>query len=278
MSNAHTLIATDQDDRLDKVVAPDITVNGRLIDKEAMRHELQNHPAESIEEAAFGAARGLVLRELLLQRARKLDLIPTDGELAANDIDDVISELINKEIPEQKPSEEECQRYYDGNTERFCSPPLMEVRHILLPAAPDAIEDREIAKDNAVSVLEKLKTNPEEFAPLAAQFSACPSREEGGSLGQISKGQTVAEFERQLFNLPEGLAELPIATRYGFHVVCVDHKIEGETLPFDMAAAKIENYLSERNHRRALSNYLQRLVRDADIVGIDLGDVDENLM
>ena len=154
----------------------------------------------------------------------------------------------------------------------------MQVRHILLPASPDAIEDREIAEANAMRVLEKLKTNPEDFGPLAEQFSACPSRDQGGSLGQISKGQTVAEFERQLFNLPEGLAKLPVVTRYGYHVVWVDHKEEGEAITFEMAQTKIEHYLAERNHRRALSNYLQRLAREANIVGIELGDVDENLM
>ena len=278
MSEAPTLIATDHDSRLDKILAPEITVNGKSIDKDALRIELQNHPADSIEEAAFSAAKGLVLREVLIQQAQKIGLLSEKAEIAANDADDLISELINKEVTEQQATAEECKRYYDANPERFSTPPLMEVRHILLPAAKESLEDREIAKDNATSVLEKLKTNPEEFAPLAQQFSACPSRDEGGSLGQISKGQTVPEFERQLFNMDEGLAQLPIATRYGYHVVWVDHKVEGETVPYEMAQTKIENYLSERNHRRALSNYLQRLVREADIQGIDLGDIDENLM
>ncbi|MDM3870376.1 peptidylprolyl isomerase [Porticoccus sp. W117] len=278
MNDTPTLIASDHDDRLDKLLAPKITVNGKTIDKNALRLELQNHPAESIEDAAFSAARGLVLQELLIQQAQKAGLIQADAEVAANDREDLISELLNKEIPAQNASEEECRRYYDANGEKFCSPPLMEVRHILLPAAPDALEDREIAKANAESVLEKLTFNPEDFGPLAEQFSACPSREQGGSLGQVSKGQTVEEFERQLFNLPEGLAQLPIATRYGYHVVYVDHKVEGETVPYEAARQKIANYLGERNHRRALSNFLQRLVREADIQGIELGDVDENLM
>ncbi|MCV6603897.1 MAG: peptidylprolyl isomerase [Porticoccaceae bacterium] len=278
MNDTPNLIASDQSDPLENLLAPDITVNGKTIDKNALRLELQNHPAESIEDAAFSAARGLVLQELLIQQAQKAGLIQSDAEVAANDRKDLISELLNQEIPAQHASEQECQRYYAANTEKFCTPPLMEVRHVLLPAAPDAVDDRELAKANAESVLEKLQKQPEQFAELAQQFSACPSREQGGSLGQVSKGQTVEEFERQLFNLPQGLAQLPIATRYGYHVVCVDHKVNGETVPYEAARQKIENYLGERNHRRALSNYLQRLVREADIQGIELGDVDENLM
>ncbi|MGS2722476.1 peptidylprolyl isomerase [Porticoccus sp. GXU_MW_L64] len=278
MSDAPNLIASDQSDPLEKLLAPNITVNGKAIDKNALRMELQNHPAESIEDAAFSAARGLVLQELLIQQARKLGLIQADAEVAANDREDLISELLNKEIPAQHASEDECRRYYDANIEKFCSPPLMEVRHILLPAAPDALDDRELAKANAENLLQKLQDNPQQFGALAEQFSACPSREQGGSLGQVSKGQTVEEFERQLFNLPQGLAQLPIATRYGYHVVMVDQKVEGETVPYEAAHQKIANYLGERNHRRALSNYLQRLVREADIQGIELGDMDENLM
>ena len=107
MSNASALIATDHSSHLDTFLGKegpvtDITVNGVAINKDALRLELQNHPADSIEEAAFNAARGLVLRELLLQQVRKLGLIGNNEEVAANDIDGLISELINREVPEQK--------------------------------------------------------------------------------------------------------------------------------------------------------------------------------
>jgi peptidyl-prolyl cis-trans isomerase C len=91
--------------------------------------------------------------------------------------------------------------------------------------------------------------------------------ETGGSLGQIGKGQTVPEFERQLFNLPEGLASAPIESRYGMHIVLIAHREEGQQLPFDMAHARIRDYLNEKVRRKAIAQYIEALINDARIEG-----------
>jgi peptidyl-prolyl cis-trans isomerase C len=91
--------------------------------------------------------------------------------------------------------------------------------------------------------------------------------ETGGSLGQIGKGQTVPEFERQLFNLPEGLASAPIESRYGIHIVLIAHREEGRQLPFDMAHARIRDYLNEKVRRKAIAQYIEALINDARIEG-----------
>ncbi|MCI0667012.1 MAG: peptidyl-prolyl cis-trans isomerase, partial [Methylococcaceae bacterium] len=113
---------------------------------------------------------------------------------------------------------------------------------------------------------------------LAKQHSACPSKREGGDLGQISRGQTTSEFERQLFVLPQGLASRPVETRYGYHVVEVQRKQEGRILEYEQVAKKIAGYLNESVRRKAVSQYIRVLIGEARIQGIDMQGADSMLM
>ena len=78
------------------------------------------------------------------------------------------------------------------------------------------------------------------------------------------------EFERQLFRQPQGLAEHPIESRYGFHVVYIDQRVEGEQLPYPAVAATIQRELYQSVWQKSVALYLQDLINAADIQGIQL--------
>jgi peptidyl-prolyl cis-trans isomerase C len=62
----------------------------------------------------------------------------------------------------------------------------------------------------------------------------------------------------------------PVESRYGFHVVRLDRRIEGRELPFEMVHARIAEYLDEMVRRRALQQYVSVLAGRAVVTGIDL--------
>jgi len=168
-------------------------------------------------------------------------------------------------------------RYFDNNPSKFMTLPLMEVDHILLAAAKDDIPAREVAKNNAKEIIAQLKKDPMLFPALAKQYSACPSKETGGSLGQISKGQTVPEFERQLILMPQGLVDKAIESRYGLHVVNIARKIEGKPLEYSMVANKVRGYLVHRASHLAIQAFIQGLVEQAEIEGVKMLFEEENI-
>ena len=127
-------------------------------------------------------------------------------------------------------------------------------------------------------MLVQLQADPQRFTELALAHSACPSKEQGGALGQLSKGQTVPEFERQLFRQPQGLVSQPLESRYGFHVVYVDQRIEGLQLPYEAVAQDIRRELYQRVWQKSVAQYLQTLVGAADIQGIQLAGADSPLL
>ncbi len=160
--------------------------------------------------------------------------------------------------------------FISSNLPRIVSAPLLAARHILLDCAPDDIEERISKREQAEALLVQLQADPQRFTELALAHSACPSKEQGGALGQLSKGQTVPEFERQLFRQQQGLVSQPLESRYGFHVVFVDQRIEGLQLPYEAVAQDIRRELYQRVWQKSVAQYLQTLVGAADIQGIQL--------
>lgn len=256
---------------------PIVSVNGVQITPEAMAQELQYHPAESREEAVFLAARALVIRELLQQRIRELGVLLEVGA-GENEEEAATRLLLEREVKVPDCDEATCVRYFKSNRGRFHSAPLLAVRHILLECAPDDAEARHVAHSQAEVLLLSLQESPASFADLALKYSACPSKAQGGSLGQVSKGQTVPELERQLFTLAPGLASKPLESRYGWHVICVDQRIEGQPLPYEAVATAIRTQLQQGVWQKALVQYLQTLIGAADVRGIALQGADSPLV
>jgi peptidyl-prolyl cis-trans isomerase C len=114
---------------------------------------------------------------------------------------------------------------------------------------------------------------------MAQQHSDCTSGKNGGSLGQVTRGETVPEFETFLCNLEEGqLCPVPVQTRYGAHVLRLDRRIGGRELPFETVRDRIAGYLQEASWRRAASQYIGLLAGAAAIEGADVNGFDSPLV
>jgi peptidyl-prolyl cis-trans isomerase C len=253
----------------------DIRVNGVPIPRAAISAEAQHHPARTPLEAWKQAAQALIVRELLLQEARRLDVsaAPATDAQGRRETEEeaLIRTLLEREVKTPEPDEQSCRRYYAQNPRRFRSPDIYEAAHILFAARQDDAQGYASAKAAAEQCLVLLREQPERFADLAQAHSACPSGAQGGSLGQITRGQTTPEFERALLALAPGeTTQQPVATRYGYHIIRLDRRHEGRQLPYEVVASRIADYLREAVRRRALAQYVARLVERAHIEGFEL--------
>lgn len=251
------------------------SVNGVTIDAGEIAAEAQNHPASDPEDALNAAARALIVRELLVQRARNIGIVPapeTDDEgRQETEEDALVRQLLEAEIDVPDADDNSCRRYYDNNRNRFTSPVLYEAAHILLAASPDDTGAYAAAMANAEQILAVVSERPQAFAELAREHSDCPSGKNGGNLGQVSRGDTVAEVETFLDNLEDGqICPVPVKSRYGVHVLRLDRRIDGRDLPFEMVRDRIADYLQAASWRRAVAQYVRILAGQADITGADL--------
>lgn len=249
--------------------APWITVNGMGITTNQINAEVQYHPAEKFSDAREMAMRALVVRELLLQEAQSKGIF--EDRCSIKDEQAVIDELLKREVQVPEPDKESCERYYKSNKQRFVTSPLFQVSHILFSAPVDEAAARETAKSKAEEVLAVLKKTPDLFSDLAKEYSSCSSAKEGGRLGQVSKGQTTAEFETALFKMQKGeTSPKPVATRYGYHIIRVHERAEGNEMPFEAVQEWVADYLKQSVWQRAVSQYIGVLAGRSDIKGFKL--------
>src|SRR5262245_61236187 len=220
-----------------------VSVNGVEITHAAISREAQNHPAATPMGAWRAAAQALVVRELLLQEARRLDLRPTpatddQGRRETNE-EALVRSLIDSQVATPAPDEASCRRYYGNNGVRFRAPDIFECSHILVAARRDQPEAFAAARLRAEALLARLREAPQAFAALATAHSDCSSRTNGGNLGQVTRGMTTPDFERALLTLEEGGISQLVESRYGFHIISLERRIAGELLPFEVAHARI---------------------------------------
>ncbi|BBM05135.1 hypothetical protein HAALTHF_02560n [Vreelandella aquamarina] len=92
------------------VAPPPVRVGDASIDEATIALEMRYHPAETAGEAQLQAARALVVRELLRQRANVLGLLSTQEASEAQE-DAAIAALLEQELEVPEPGEADCQRF-----------------------------------------------------------------------------------------------------------------------------------------------------------------------
>ena len=102
-------------------------------------------------------------------------------------------------------------------------------RHILITPKPsgDAADASAVADTTALAkaraIADQLKGAPGDQAlwnSLASQYSDDPgSKDSGGDLGFVAKGQFVKEFEDAIHTLQIGQVSDPVKSQYGYHVI-----------------------------------------------------------
>lgn len=246
-----------------------VFVEDTPISEAEIAREMQFHRADDPHRARDDAARALVVKELLRREIARQGIEeaaqPEPGESKE---EAAIRVLLEQEAPVPEPDDDACRRYYEQNRERLHRPDRVQVRHILLAAAPADMRGRDKAREQGELLIAELREHPERFTDSAMRLSDCPSRDQGGELGWVERGDTTPEFERQIFMLKPGLAGLTVESRWGHHVVQIDAIERGEALDFDEAKPRIAAYLEAQVRQNAIHQYLQILSERYGVRGL----------
>ena len=238
----------------------DVVVDGTVITAREIAAEMQHHPADTAEAAWNAAAQALVIRHLLETAAAARGLDPQD--------DESFDTLLSAEVPMPTVDEAAARRWHAAHPERFGAPDLWEASHVLIAADPEDAPARDAARDKAQALLAEIRADPARLPALARLHSDCPSRREGGHLGQVARGSTVPEFEVALAALRPGeVSGEVIASRYGLHVVQL-HAHAPATLPsFESIAEHVAADLRAHSWREGVRQYIAILASRARIEG-----------
>ena len=220
---------------------------------------------------------------LQLPHERRLQLahegLGIGGVLQADLTDQaLIGELMDHAVDVPEVSDSKCHAFYDKHPGKFRGPDLFAPCHILFAAPPGNKEARATAKKRAVEVLADLDRRPDAFARIARTSSGCPSGASGGSLGQITRGETMPEFEQALEALrPDEICQHPVETEHGFHVIKLEDRVPGAPLPFNAVRDRIMIYLRDEAWRAALHAYILELARPGTVENFSLAEAPAEL-
>ncbi|NLI90580.1 MAG: peptidylprolyl isomerase [Epulopiscium sp.] len=117
--------------------------------------------------------------------------------------------------------EAEVKAFFDNNKDMFKQEASAVASHIL-------VDDKETADKVLAEIKDGLS-----FADAAKKYSTCPSKEQGGSLGEFTRGRMVPEFEDAAFSMKAGEISEPVQTQFGYHIIELDSINDPEEVLFD---------------------------------------------
>jgi peptidyl-prolyl cis-trans isomerase C len=100
-------------------------------------------------------------------------------------------------------------------------------------------------EDEATAIVAELEGGAD-FAELAKTKSIGPSNVQGGELGWIEPGQTVAPFEAAALALQPGELSPPIETQFGWHVIKLKELRDHQPPKLEDVRQEIEGELSDQ--------------------------------
>ena len=234
------------------------------------------------------ALRERAYTELLRQQAVKAGLLPRHTGLVAPELDDaqrtVVESLLDAAVVSPEPGDSECRRYFDANKGRFIVGQALHVRHILFAVTP-GVNVHALSQRAEAALLQLIRKDVPagRFEALAAELSNCPSSAQGGDLGWVTPEDCAPELANELFYQTDsrwGMGVHPrlVHTRFGLHIIEVLGRRKGKLPEFEEVQQRIQAQLALQSRSTALRQYMQLLVGQAQVEGIELEGADSPLV
>ena len=276
------LVATMADAPVQAMPAPAASGPVAVADIARINGVALNAPHELLDEEAL---RQRACTELLRQAAQQAGLLSADdvpGALGAisTAASDAIEQLLDRELPVPDPSEEACRRYHEAHPAAHAQGERAQLRHVLFAVTPGV--DVKQLRLRAEALLIELRCADDggaKFAEAAAQWSNCPSGQQGGDLGWLTRADCAPEFAREVFGSAEiGVLARLVHSRFGLHVVEVVAREAGQQPAFEDVRQAIALTLRQQAWVNALRQYLQLLAGAAVVEGVALDAADSPLV
>ncbi|MBP7527527.1 MAG: peptidyl-prolyl cis-trans isomerase [Syntrophorhabdaceae bacterium] len=201
----------------------------------------------------------LIIKKLLLSEAAKSN-IEKDKEFE-NRLAEIKEQLIIESLLKKKLtsganiSDEDLQKYYEANKEKFRKDREINTRHILLKS-----------EEEAKQVRDKLQAG-EDFSDLAKKYSIDPNAKvTGGEVGFHPKGTLLPEYEAAAFKLAKvGQTSGIVKTQFGYHIIRLEGIKPPQYVPFAEVKDFIKQQLIQEKQKDVLDKYIEELKKSAKI-------------
>ncbi|MCE2572821.1 peptidylprolyl isomerase [Motilimonas eburnea] len=180
---------------------------------------IQNSAVQALpqEQALQQYLEQLALSQAVIRRG-EVDLDKIQAQAASYQQHQLISQQLQLAVADEV-SDEAIAKLY-GQRVNELTQTKRKLAHILIRVPQEASDaERLQAKNRAEEAYSKLDTGAD-FAEIVLEYSEDErTKQQGGELGWVGKEQAEKASISQAFSLETGQYSLPIATKYGFHIV-----------------------------------------------------------
>ena len=155
---------------------------------------------------------------------------------------------IAKAVDGVRVTDEEAKKFFEENEKDLNSGESVSASHILVDSEEKANEIKAEIESGAVS-----------FEDAARKYSSCPSSEQGGALGEFTRGQMVPEFDEACFSMKVGELRGPVKTQFGYHLIKLTDKKEAAPLKYEEIADQIKQKLLTDKQQAAYRSKVNQL-------------------
>ena len=155
---------------------------------------------------------------------------------------------VQKAVERVRVTDEEAKKYFEEYPEQFAQQETFNASHILVET-----------EEQAAEIAEQIKSGELTFEDAAMQFSSCPSKQNGGSLGEFGHGQMVPEFEAACEALEEGELSAPVQTQFGWHLIKLVSKGMGKPVEYKDVAEQLKEALMGEKQNAAYQSKINQL-------------------
>ena len=144
-----------------------------------------------------------------------------------------------------KVEEAELRQYYAQHLSDYRVPDRVKVAHILFKTTGKTAAEVLTVEKTAADVLNQVRAGGN-FGDLAKKFSEDSTAQEGGELGWLVHGQTVAAFDSTAFTLKPGEVSGLVKVDYGIHIIKVEDKQVAHLESFDEVKGSIQSDIEKQ--------------------------------
>lgn len=260
--------------REEQIPAIRVRLIEQAVNRLVVRQLIQDEMARSgilISQAEIEAAKAELEKELGQGESLAMILASANQTIENLEMDLRLDLFKNKVLKEKHAAAVEAvtdavvETYYHDHPQEFTEKAGRLVSHIFLRIPADAGEATRMDLRAKAEGLRTQLIEGADFETLAAEQSECASREQGGHLGVIPRGQEVKAFEDAVYGQEIGVIGDVVRSPQGFHIIKVTGERDERLLPFDEIAARLAVVLKTRARQLVTDRYIADLREKASI-------------
>ncbi|MBA4389281.1 MAG: hypothetical protein C0404_15015 [Verrucomicrobia bacterium] len=241
-----------------KKKALDQAIGAKLLLQEASRLDLPVQAGEvdaRLKVLADNAGGMDSFRRMLDRQKKSMDNVRSGIEQGIK-VDKLIGRIAS-EVAD--PTEAEMQAHFKVHAAEYARADRAEIQHILIKPASPGSADKDTARSRLLEI-KKVIEDGADFSDQAAAYSECDSgRKSGGSLGWLSRGMTIQDFDRVIFALKIGELSDIVETPLGLHLLRKTAQENGGAVEYRDVADKVRDFLRHAKRGAAVSQYVEQL-------------------